>query len=122
MKTGINFLALIVLSLLISVTQAQAELVEPHPMDMTQALENAKTAADHEALAKHYEEDAKSMKLKAQEHEKLLEIYETNTHLYGRMGERMQAHCKMLIRSYEDAAKANMEMAESHRSMAAEMK
>jgi D-ribose pyranose/furanose isomerase RbsD len=120
MKTGINFLALIVLSLLISVTQA--ELVEPHQMDMTQALENAKTAADHEALAKHYEEVAKSMQLKAQEHEKLLEKYETNTHLYGRMGERMQAHCKMLIRSYEDAAKANMEMAESHRSMAAEMK
>ncbi|CAE6482906.1 conserved hypothetical protein [Nitrosomonas nitrosa] len=120
MKIGINFLALIVLSLLISVTQA--ELVEPHPMDMTQALENAKTAADHEALAKHYEEVAKRMQLKAQEHEKLLEKYETNAHLYGRLGERLQAHCKMLIRSYEDAAKANMEMAESHRSMAAEMK
>jgi len=27
----------------------------PHPMDMSQALQNASTKADHEALAEHYE-------------------------------------------------------------------
>ena len=30
-------------------------------MDMTQAVQNAKTRSDHEALAKHYEEAAKVM-------------------------------------------------------------
>lgn len=120
MKTGINFLALVVFSLFISTTQA--ELIDPHPMDMSQAIEDAKTAADHEALAKHFEEVAKRMQLKAQKHEKLLEKYETKAHIYGRLGDRLQEHSKILIRSYQDAAQANMEMAQSHRSMAAEMK
>jgi hypothetical protein len=120
MKIWTTILAVIVLSLFISI--AQAELIEPHPMDMSQAIEEASTAADHEALAKHYEDIAKKMQLKVQEHDKLLEKYIANAHRYGRLGERVQEHCKTLIRSYDDAAKANMEMAEFHRSMAAKIK
>lgn len=119
MKIWRNFLVLATLSLFFSCAQAQ---IGSHPMDMTQAIQDAKTAADHEALAKHYEEVAKSMQLKSQKYAELFEKYESNPQLYGRMGEILQNHSKSLAHLYEEAAKTNMEMAESHRSMAAEMK
>ena len=35
--------------------------INPHPMDMTQAVQNARTRNDHEALAQHYEDVAKGI-------------------------------------------------------------
>lgn len=119
MKVGFNILAMVVVSLFISSIQAETK---SQPKDMTQAVQEAKTPADHEALAKHYDEVAKAMQLKSEKYEKMLEKYETNAHLYGRLGEPLQEHSKRLINLYQDAAKTNLEMAESHRSMAAEMK
>ena len=92
----------------------------PHPMDMSQAIQKATTRSDHEALAKHYEDTAKEMQSKAEEHKKMLEKYESNTSHYGRQALDLQAHCRNLIHSYEQAAKGNMDMASSHRAMAAE--
>jgi Skp family chaperone for outer membrane proteins len=105
------------LSLLTSCAQMNS-----HPMDMTQAIQNAKTPSDHEALAKHYEDTAKEMQSKLQEHKKMLETYEANTSHYGRQALDLQAHCRNLINSYEQAVKANIAMANSHRSMAIEIK
>ena len=51
---------LISLFLTIGLLAACAEM-NPHPMDMSQAVQNAKSKADHEALAEHYEEAAKEM-------------------------------------------------------------
>lgn len=96
--------------------------MHPHPMDMTQAIQNAKTPADHEALAKHYEATAWEMQSKAQEYKKLLEKYETNAPHYGRQAQNLQSHTEALIHLHEQAAKANMDMADSHRKMAAEIK
>ncbi|SFI73736.1 hypothetical protein [Nitrosomonas sp. Nm34] len=93
-----------------------------HPMDMTQAIQNAKTPADHEALAKHYEAAAKDLQLKAQEYKKVLEKYETNAPHYGRQAQDLQDHTAALAHLYEQAAKANRDMADSHRKMAAEIK
>lgn len=39
---------------------------------MSQALQNASTKADHEALAEHYEEAAAEMQIKVEEYKKLL--------------------------------------------------
>ena len=61
------------LSLLASCAQ-----MNPHPMDMTKAIQEAKSPTDHNALAKHYEDAAKEMLSKAQEHKKMLEGYESN--------------------------------------------
>jgi Skp family chaperone for outer membrane proteins len=105
------------LSLLTSCAQ-----MNPHPMDMTQAIQNAKTPADHNALAKHYEDAAKEMQSKLQEHKKMLETYEANTSHYGRQALDLQAHCRNLINSYEQAVKGNMDMANAHRKMATETK
>ena len=62
---------LISLFLTLGLLAACAEM-NPHPMDMSQAVQNAKSKADHEALAEHYEEAAKEMQLKVEEHKKLL--------------------------------------------------
>jgi hypothetical protein len=57
--------------------------INSHPMDMTQAVQNAQTRSDHEALARHYEDVAKEMQGKADEHKKVLAHYERNRSLYS---------------------------------------
>ncbi|MGR9035428.1 MAG: hypothetical protein ACU83O_02420 [Gammaproteobacteria bacterium] len=89
-----------------------------HPMDMTQAVQNAKTKADHEALAQHYEEAAEEMQAKVDEHKEILAHYRREPWLWGRRGESFEKHCQRLINDYEDAVQANRLMAEDHRAMA----
>jgi hypothetical protein len=108
--------SLITLALALSLLSACAEM-NPHPMDMSQAVQNATSKADHEALAQHYEEAAKEMQLKVEEHKKLLSQYESKSYLYGRQAEDLKAHCLRLIDVYEKAAEANLEMAKMHRQM-----
>ncbi|WP_340123441.1 hypothetical protein [Methylobacter svalbardensis] len=108
--------SLITLALTLGLLSACAEM-NPHPMDMSQAVQNATSKADHEALAQHYEEAAKEMQLKADEHKKLLSQYRSKSYLYGRQAEDFKAHCERLIDVYEKAAKENLEMAKMHRQM-----
>lgn len=96
--------------------------INPHPMDMTQAVQSAKTRGDHESLARHYEDAAKEMQAQAAEHKKMLAQYEGNKVLYGKQAQSLISHCQGLVRVYEQAALENRSMAESHRQMAAEAK
>lgn len=63
MKTTRFFAVLAVLGLL-----ASCAPMNPQPMDMTQAVKNARISADHNALAKHYEDAAREMQAKVQDH------------------------------------------------------
>lgn len=113
----ITTLALVaILGLLTSCT------INPHPMDMTQAVQSAKTASDHENLANHYEDEAKQMQAKAAEHKKMAAQYEANKTLYGKQAQSLISHCQGLVRIYEQAAAENMSLAESHRQMASQAK
>ena len=94
----------------------------PHQMDMSQEIRNAKTPADHNSLVKHYEDTAKEMQSKVDEHKKMLAEYEAYREYYGRRGLDMESMCKALIHVYEQAAKGNMDLADSHRKMVAEVK
>jgi hypothetical protein len=96
--------------------------INPHPMDMTAAIQAAKTPADHEALARHYDDAAKDMQRQADEHKQMLSQYEANKALYGKQYQTLTSHCQGLIRIYEQAAAENAAMAESHRQMAAAAK
>jgi len=91
-------------------------------MDMTQAVQNAKTRGDHEALAKHYEDAAKEMQIKVEEHKQLLRQYEANRVPWKNYIGNYATQHGALIRNYEQAAAANMSIAQSHRQMAAEAK
>lgn len=113
MSTKLFLAVFTIFSLLASCAQ-----LDPHPMDMTNAIQGAKTSRDHDALARHYEAAAGAMRLKVKEHKKELKEYEKP--YYGKRGQDLKAHCHRLINSYEQAVEANMEMAELHRKMAAE--
>ena len=114
MSTKTFFSVFVILGLLVSCAQ-----LNPHPMDMTAAIREAKTPADHNALARHYEAAAEAARLKVKEHKKELEEYETHPY-YGKRAQDLKAHCRRLISSYEQVAEANAAMAETHRKMAAE--
>lgn len=116
MKTRVFFAALVMLGSVSSCAQ-----LDPHPMDMTNAIRETKTSADHAALAKHYEAAAEAARLKVKEHKKELQEYEKHPY-YGKRAQDLKAHCHRLISSYEQAVEANTEMAEIHRQMAAETK
>ena len=117
MNTKTFFTVLATLGLLVSCAQ-----MNPQPMDMSQAAQEGRTPPDHIALAKRYEDAAKEMREKVQEHKKQLEEYEYHSNLYGKQAQNLQAHCRGLIRYYEQAAEANLSMADSHRKIAAEAK
>ncbi|SJM90987.1 hypothetical protein [Crenothrix polyspora] len=108
---------LITLLLTAGLLTACAEM-NPHPMDMSQAVQNAESKADHEALAKHYDEAADEMQLKVDEHKKLLSQYQSKAYLYGRQAEDFKAHCQRLVDDYEKVVASNRKMAEMHRGTA----
>ena len=93
--------------------------IRSHPMDMTQAVQSARTRADHERLAKHYEDAARQMEAKAAEHEKLRIQYERYRGMYSRDAQNLIDHCQRLLRAYEQAVEENFAMAKSHRLLAA---
>ena len=114
MSTKTSFVVFATLGLLFSCVQ-----LSPHPMDMTTAIREAKTSADHNALARHYEAASEAARTKVKEHKRELEEYETHPY-YGKRSQDLKAHCERLISSYEQAVEANAAMAETHRRMAAE--
>ncbi|SFH50104.1 hypothetical protein SAMN05216299_11720 [Nitrosospira sp. Nsp14] len=114
MKTG-KFWAIFTTAFLL----ASCAQMNPHHMDMTNAIRNANTSADHNRLARHYEGVANDMRRRAQEHEKELEEYESHPY-YGKRAQDLKAHCRTLINNYERAAEANTSMARVHRQMAEE--
>ena len=101
---------------------ASCAQLNPHPMDMTQAVKKATTRADHEALIKHYEDAAKEMQAKADERKKMLNEYESHAAYYGKQAQDLQSHTQAIINAYEQAARANLDMAKSHRMMAEAIK
>jgi hypothetical protein len=114
MKTSL----LIILFLALGQLTSCAEY-DPHSMDMNQAVHNAKSKADHEALAQHYEEVAKEMQAKVDEHKKILSEYEREPWLIGKQqATGFGVHCQRLIDVYQKAAEENVEMAKMHRELA----
>jgi len=105
------------ITVLLTVAVLGACKISPHPMDMTQAVQNAKSPADHTALAEHYEEVAQEMQAKVEEHQQILAEYQTKSYLYGKQTEYLKAHCRNLIGIYQRAVQENREMAALHRAM-----
>jgi hypothetical protein len=89
--------------------------------NIEELVQNAKTAADHEALAKLYDEEAAKARKKAEEHRKMGARY---THFESGNPKTqlahfdMPKHCANLTKSYEEAAKEADAMATAHREAA----
>ena len=117
MKILLSLFALITVGLVMGCAHTS-----PVQMNMFEEIRKARTPADHNSLAKHYEDTAKEMQSKVDEHKKMLAEYEAHRETYGRRGLDMESMCKALLHVYSEAVNENMNLAESHRKMAAEIK
>lgn len=82
-------------------------------------IKNAKTKADHETLASHYELQAKALTGKAEEHRRMGKAYGA-TPFTHKSTTTFAQHCNNIAYEYEEAAKQHKALADLHRQLAAE--
>lgn len=87
--------------------------------DMDTMIQSATTKADHEALAKHYEQEAKALQAKAADYRRMAETY-PRTGGYVARQPTLPLHWEALASKYEEAARENLELAKQHRQLAEE--
>src|SRR5262245_4960986 len=80
--------------------------------EMGPLIENARTKADHEPLAAHYEQEAQALQDKAAAHETMAQMYQRGA--YGKTATTLTQHREFLARTYREAAKENLELAKEH--------
>jgi hypothetical protein len=85
--------------------------------DMDTMILKATTKADHEALATHYEEEAKALQAKAADHRRMGQAY-AKSGGYAVAKGNLPQHCESLAATYEKAAGENVELAKQHRQLA----
>lgn len=86
-----------------------------------EALDSAKTSADHEAIASTYDAEAKELRAKANQHRQMARRYSQPASFKGsHVGSAMETHCKKLASSYDEAAESAEALAADHREMAKE--
>ncbi len=86
-------------------------------------IEKAGTAAEHDAIADEYAQEAARLRGEVAKHEQMLRSYERKP-TYRQKGERragMSEHCEQLIEQYGKAADDADALAREHRRLAAEM-
>jgi len=126
-RLSATFLAyfLVVALLTLGVPTAALALDEA---DLPSAIENAKTAADHEAIAAYYDAEAKAARATVELHRRMASAYEKHRMPAGSKGvhssvyRTMPRHCGDLIKNSEAAAHEYEAMAAAHREAASEIK
>ena len=84
--------------------------------NIEQMIVDAKTPADHEAIAAYYDQEAQAAHQKHEEHLKLKASYEQIPHLASKTG--LPWHCNTIATNYQKTAKEYEELAKLHRQMA----
>jgi hypothetical protein len=102
--------------LAVLVLTATAAYAAPAPFVSEAAVSAAKTPAEHEAIAKAYDDEAASLKQKAEVHG---DMAKSNAGA-GMKGPQMQInkHCKAIAKDYEAAAAESAELAKLQRKLA----
>ncbi len=95
-------------------------LAAPETVVTPAVIASAKTAADHEAIAKTYDAEAVRLEQEAQAQAELAKIYGTyaSPKLYSAA---MEKQCKELARDLKASAALNRDLAALHRKVATEM-
>jgi hypothetical protein len=94
--------------------------------DLPAAIENAKTPADHEAIAAYYDAEAKAASAAVEQHRAMATAYAKPVKPAGGKGTRlsvyrtMPGHCDDLVKDYKAAAHQYEKMAAEHRKIASE--
>ena len=82
-----------------------------------QMITEAKTPADHEAIATYYDREAQAAHQKHAEHKKLADFYAATPALKTKSG-TLFTHCSAAAKKYEEIAKEYEALAKLHREMA----
>lgn len=85
--------------------------------NIEQMITEAKTPADHEAIAAYYDKEAQAAHQKHAEHKKLADFYALTPALKTKSG-TLYNHCSDAGKKYEGIAKDYEAMAKQHRTMA----
>ena len=101
--------ALLVLGMTLATIRAGAQPEVVTNDNLNQMIAGAKTPADHEAIAAYYDHEAAS-------NQKMAELHRASENIYTKTINVL--HCKALIKSYEEAARADQALAAWHREMA----
>ena len=90
-------------------------------MNMEQMVTAAKTAADHQNLAKHYEARAAEARAKAETHRKMAEAYRKQG---GAIVSKLHfdEHCDALVKAFQAEAEQYDALAKAELEMAKDMK
>jgi hypothetical protein len=83
---------------------------------LDEMVSSASSAADHNAVAAAYDDEANELETKAATHEKLASVYKARGSTKG--GADMGSHCDRIAQDLRQSAKLNREIAEHHRAMA----
>jgi hypothetical protein len=89
--------------------------------DMAAQIQSAKTAADHEAIAKEYDAQAAAATQSAATHRKMAETYKGMAATSGGKGAGISAmpqHCESLAKGFDAEADQYKAMAQTHRDVA----
>jgi hypothetical protein len=84
--------------------------------NVEQMITEAKTTADHEAIAAYYEKEAQEAHQKHAEHQQYSKSYSTIPVLKTKTG--AVAHCDSIAKKYESIAKEYEALAKLHKGMA----
>ena len=110
------------LTILFALTFGAALLVLPASRgeaqaDLSAKIAAAKTAADHEAIAAEFEQEAKDLEAKAALHADMAKHYGMEQYAHQRKPS-LRKHCEDLSASLKKAAQQAAEMAKLHRELA----
>ena len=86
------------------------------PSATVEQVVRANSDADHSALAQSYEEEAKALDAKAEQHKELARTYVRLGYLKDKP--EMVSHCDSLADKYRAAASDNRSLAKAHRELA----
>jgi hypothetical protein len=85
-------------------------------------IQTAKTPADHEAIAKIYDQQAAQDEANANAHNRTASLYRgIDPTAGGRSSGQMAVHCKNIAESYTRAAREHKDLAALHRKLATEI-
>lgn len=121
MKTKLGTFIAVLSTIGLLASCAQMSPLEAQYDSTRKAAQNARTYADHNNLAKQYENTAKEMLIKAEEQKKLLEQYEEKGYLYGRQAQDVQSRTWALLNKYKQGAEETIQQAAFHQRMASEL-
>lgn len=108
-----------ILGFALSGVAAQAQVLKP--AELKELTANAKTAAEHEKIAKHYDAKAAEYEATAKEHDELAAEYTKHPTGHDQKHPNMgltASHCRTLAESSRKSATAAKEIAAMHRAMA----